>query len=105
MTAYQIIRDAILYKKIVRATYNGQQRLMCPHVLGRNKNGEYHALFYQFSGGSRKPLGPPGSSYNWRCCAVDQLTQVSSEAGQWRTASDHSRAQTCVVNIDVQVAG
>jgi len=103
MSAYSLIRQAILNKQVVVASYNGYRRQMCPHVLGM-KNGREHALFYQFAGGSSSGLGPPGSRNNWRCVFVDELTDVQVVDGTWHTAPNHSRPQSCVGEIDVEVA-
>lgn len=99
---YALIRDAILNKRQVIAVYNGHLREMCPHVLGR-KHGREQALFYQFAGTSSSGLGPPGSGENWRCIPVGKLTDVSVKEGPWHTAPTHSRPQTCVDEIDVDV--
>ena len=103
-TVYEIVRDAIVNKKIVRAIYDGHERIMCPHVLG-TKKGRPQALFYQFGGTSSSGLSPDGSPSNWRCLFLDLLEDVSSQDanGQWHTAPNHSRPQTCVDNIDVEV--
>jgi hypothetical protein len=102
---YQMIRQAIIDKDIVVATYHGHVREMCPHVIG-TKRGRAQALFYQFSGSSTIALAPDGSPSNWRCVIVDELTEVSvrKSTGEWHTASNYSRPQTCVDRIDVEVA-
>lgn len=100
---YMKIRDAILQKLIVTADYDGFFREMCPHVLGM-KNGKEHALFYQFGGGSRSGLAPNGSPANWRCIDILKLANVQTKQGTWATAANHSRPQTCVGDIDVEVA-
>ena len=99
---YSIIRRAIVNKEQVIATYNGHLREMCPHVLGK-KGGRDQALFYQFGGASSSGLGPAGSADNWRCIQVDKLTNVTTRKGPWYTAPNHSRPQTCVDQIDVEV--
>jgi hypothetical protein len=105
MTIYEIVRDAITNRKVVTATYRNRVRVMCPHVLG-TKRGRPQALFYQFAGESNSGLGPDGDPENWRCMFLDELSAVSSSdaAGPWHTAPNHSRPQTCVDAIDVEVA-
>jgi hypothetical protein len=102
---YQMIRQAIIDKDIVIATYHGHVREMCPHVVGM-KCGRAQALLYQFSGGSSIGLEPDGSPSNWRCVIVDELQDVSirQSLGEWHTASSYSRPQTCIDGIDVEVA-
>jgi hypothetical protein len=103
MSIYDLVRQAIQTKKVIKATYDGMVRWMCPHVIG-TKNGREHALFYQFAGKSKKGLGPPGSRHNWRCLFLDELSNVSVEDGIWHTAPNHSRPQSCVDEIDVEVS-
>jgi hypothetical protein len=102
MSPYELIKQAILQKQIVVATYRGHRRELCPHVLG-SKDGRAHCLFYQFGGGSKTKLGPPGSPDNWRCVFVSDLRQVEIMDGPWHTADNHSQNQTCVDHVDVQV--
>lgn len=101
-SVYEIVRDAIVNKKVVIATYDGYRREMCPHAIG-TKRGREQALFYQFGGESSSGLGPDGSPYNWRCIQLDRLTEVSSRPGSWHTAQNHTRRQTCIDWIDVEV--
>ncbi len=102
---YAVIRQAIIDREIVVASYRGHVREMCPHVIGK-KNGRAQALLYQFAGGSSGGLKPDGSPSNWRCLRVDELSEVSiqASAGEWHTASNYSTVQTCVEEIDVKVA-
>ena len=99
---YLKVRQAVLEKKQVYATYRGFKRELCPHVLG-TKGNSTQGLFYQFGGGSSTGLEPDGSGANWRCMLIDELTDVSVVDGEWHTAANHSRPQTCVDEIDVQV--
>ncbi len=100
---YQIIRQAILNKEIVVATYGGSERHLCPHVLGK-KNGEYRVLFYQFGGGSSRILGPDGSSTNWRCLPLSKLSKVGAYKGKWHTSRNNSRPQHCLDEIEIQAS-
>lgn len=100
---YSLIRQAIQNKEQVIATYQGHEREMCPHVLG-TKKGRQQALFYQFEGTSKSGLRPDGSPENWRCIFIDELENVRTREGPWHTAPNHSRPQTCVDQIDVEVA-
>lgn len=98
---YELIKQAVLNKQQVVATYRGHRREMCPHVLGL-KDGRLQALFYQFGGASSSGLGPDGSDENWRCIPVSGLGEVSVRAGDWHTAPTRWE-QTCVDVVDVEV--
>ena len=100
--AYQIVRQAIIDKNSISATYDGYPRELTPHVIG-TKRGVRHALFYQFGGQSSSGLGPVGSPSNWRCIDVDKLTDVRVIVGVFHTAPNHTRPQTCVDVIDAVV--
>lgn len=102
MNIYNLLRHAILNKQQVIATYNGYYREMCPHALG-TKNGKEHCLFYQFGGQSSSGPIIPGSENNWRCIPVSGLTNVSLRVGEWHTTYNHSKRQTCIDHVDVEV--
>lgn len=102
---YALIRQAIIDKNIITAAYHGHVREMCPHAIG-HKRGKRKALLYQFAGTSSSGLGPIGSQDNWRCVFVDELENVSVRVanGEWYTANDHSRRQTCIDDVETEVA-
>jgi hypothetical protein len=96
---YAVVRQAIIDKHQILATYKGHHREMCPHVIG-TKNGRQQALFFQFAGSSSTGL-PPGGE--WRCLPIDGLSEVISQPGEWYTGADHSQPQTCVDIVDVEI--
>lgn len=103
MDTYNLLKNAVLTKQQVIASYNGYRREMCPHALGL-KNGKEHCLFYQFAGQSSSGPIIPGSEKNWRCIPVSGLMDVSAREGQWHTSLNHSKKQTCIDNVDVEVS-
>jgi len=96
---YELLRYAAMRRQPVAAIYDGQPRLLCPHVGGR-KEGRRNVLCYQFGGGSNslESLSPVGKGV-WRCLAVERLSQVELYAGAWRTES-RSKRQTCIDEVD-----
>jgi hypothetical protein len=96
---YELLRLAAARRQAVAATYDGLPRLLCPHVLGR-KSGRLQAFFYQFGGSSSSglPVAPEGVG-EWRCLAVEKLSQVELRADAWHT-KPRSRRQTCVDEVD-----
>jgi len=103
MSNYELIRNAILGKQQVFAVYDTYRRELCPHAIG-TKNGRQQALFYQFGGsGSKGPVTPGGLS-NWRCIPIDGLSNITVQSGEWHTAANHSKAQTCIDNIDIEIS-
>jgi hypothetical protein len=102
-TNYITIKNAIVNKHQVVATYQGHVREMCPHVIGL-KNGREQAFFYQFGGTSRSGQIVPGSPSNWRCIPVDDLSDLTTRPGSWHSCNNHSTKQTCVDDVDVEVS-
>jgi hypothetical protein len=97
---YRIVRAAVVSRRPIAAVYHDRPRLFCPHRLGRNKEGQRRVLCYQFGGESESGLSPVGSPDNWRCIAVDKLRHVELLEGMWRTAPNHSRPASCIVDAD-----
>jgi hypothetical protein len=96
---YQLFRQAIIERKQISCTYNGLPREICPHVVGTT-DGREQALSFQFAGKSSQGL-PPGGE--WRCMKLALVSNAVIKDGAWHTAPNHSRPQTCVKQIDVEV--
>jgi hypothetical protein len=102
---YKLVRSAVVGKRPMAASYRGRHRLLCPHRLGWNLKKQSRALCYQYGGDSERGLAPAGSPANWRCMAVDELSEVNLLEDVWRTAPNHSRPQTCITEADVDAEG
>ena len=98
---YQLIWMAVANKKPVEARYQGRPRLFCPHRLGWNRERQLRVLCYQYGGESKSGLQPMGSPANWRCVALEKLSRVKLLEDAWRTAPNHSRPASCVVEADI----
>jgi hypothetical protein len=83
------------------AMYKDRPRLFCPHRLGRNGAKQLRVLCYQYGGESESGLAPIGSPDNWRCIVLEKLRNVELLDGSWKTAPNHSRPATCVVDADI----
>ena len=100
---YRLIWAAVANKQPMRAIYKDRPRLFCPHRLGRNQAGQRRVLCYQYGGESESGLAPMGSPANWRCVVLEKLRAVELLEGSWKTAPNHSRPGTCVIEADVDV--
>jgi len=96
---YELLRYAAARRQPVAATYDGQPRLLCPHVGGR-KSSRLHVFCYQFGGSSNsiEPLAAEGRGV-WRCLAVEKLSQVELRTGAWHT-EPRCPQQTCIDEVD-----
>ena len=98
---YDLVGAAVANKRPIRAIYKERSRLFCPHRLGRNQAGQRRVLCYQYGGESESGLAPMGSPANWRCIVLEKLRAVELLEGSWKTAPNHSRPATCVVEADI----
>ena len=98
---YRLIWTAIANKQPISAIYKERYRLFCPHRLGRNRLGQPRVLCYQYGGESETGLAPIGSPENWRCVIFEKLRRVELVNDSWRTAPNHSRPATCVIEADI----
>jgi hypothetical protein len=58
-------------------------------------------LCYQYGGESESGLQTAGSPANWRCVILEKLNQVKLLEDTWRTAPNHSRPTSCVIDADI----
>ena len=94
---YALFREAILAERQVTCSYDGRIRELCPHIIGRNRNGEEVVLAWQFAGQSS------GRLPQWRCLRLANVRDVSSRDGPWHEGGSHRSEQTCVSDIDLDV--
>ena len=99
---YRVVWTAISNKKPIEAGYDGRRRLLCPHRWPELAEGAVlRVLCYQYGGGSQSGLEISGSPANWRCLVVEKLSNVKLLDEGWRTAPNHSRPASCVVEADI----
>jgi len=98
---YRLVWAAVADKQPIEAVYQGRLRLLCPHRLGRNREGRLRVLCYQYGGDSGSGLQPVGAPENWRCMALEKLSRVKLMEDAWRTAPNHSRPTSCVAEADI----
>jgi hypothetical protein len=98
---YRLIWTAVEHRCPMAAVYKDRHRLICPHRLGRNRQGQLRVLCYQYGGESESGLQPVGSEANWRCIAIERLSAVELLEGSWHTAPNHSRPASCIADADI----
>jgi len=98
---YRLVWTAVAKKRPIESIYDKRLRLFCPHRLGRNRAGELRVLCYQYGGESKSGLEAAGSPANWRCTALEKFSRVKLLQDAWRTAPNHSRPASCVIDADL----
>lgn len=85
-----------------RRHLQGPSPAVLPARLGRNRAQQLRVLCYQYGGGEGESgLVPLGSPENWRCVVLEKLRKVELLDGSWKTAPNHSRPATCVIEADI----
>jgi len=94
---YALFRAAILAERQVICSYDGRTRELCPHIIGRNRNGEEVVLAWQFAGQSS------GKLPQWRCLRLANVGEARTREGRWYEGGSHRTEQTCVSDIDLDI--
>src|SRR5579883_2807742 len=66
--------------------------------IGPQSPGRASRTLLPIRRGQRERLGAPK---NWRCVIFEKLRRVDLVNDSWRTAPNHSRPATCVVEADI----
>jgi hypothetical protein len=85
-----IIRQAILDRRPLGATYDGAPLSFSPHVLGRDKRGVRRVLAFQH-----------GVAARWRCLRLKRLKRLTPAGEDWRSGHGPYRQHACVVRVEV----
>ncbi len=77
MNVYETLRMAVLSKKPCKISVLGEpERKVCPYLISKSNKGEEYVLYYQYGGYSSSGLEEDGSSANWRCSRVSDITSA-----------------------------
>jgi hypothetical protein len=101
--AWSILARALTERRPVRARYHGQERLLCPHLLGW-KNGRAKVLAYQAGGATSHGPLPAIAEQRWRSLFVDQIeAAVIVTDLPWESATNYSQRSNCVDRLELAV--
>jgi hypothetical protein len=100
----RLIRTAILERHALRVIYDGLERVLCPQILGRNKNGQARILCLQVGGQSESGLRHQDGQGDWRCLALDKVSGVERVVATWQTGGDSVRRPNCIDQIELEVS-
>lgn len=101
----RLIRAAIMGKRPLRASYDGRVRLLCPHMLGRNREGRVRILCLQIGGESASGLQRKEGDGDWRCLALEKFSSVALAEAAWQTAGRSLHRPKCIDQIELEVTG
>jgi hypothetical protein len=107
MNIYQTLRTGIVSLRPCKISKAGEpERKVCPYLIGKSSEGVVNVLFYQFEGYSRRGLREDGSSANWRCSRVSDITNAEIIDEPWHEPTQKPKTRgSCVVSIDAEVKG
>ena len=98
--AYRRFWRAVRAHQQITCIYGGHDRVVCPIILGYSGDGQEAVFAFQIGGGSTKKLPPAG---DWRCFHLADVTDISLRSGEWQSGTRHTRPQSCVRYVDVDV--
>ena len=99
-----VIKRAMLAKLPVSVLYEGSERLLCPYMVGRNKEGQLRMLCLQYAGPSQSGLQHKHGGGDWRCFNLDKISGVQLVFGQpWLTVPSALARPKCLDQIEMQV--
>ena len=90
-------------KVSLRAIYDGGVRLLCPHMLGRNREGLVRILCLQIGGESASGLQRKEGQGDWRCLALERFSSVERAEVVWQSAVSSLRRPKCIDQIELEV--
>jgi hypothetical protein len=99
----RLIRAAIRGRHTLRAIYDGKVRLLCPHMLGRNREGQVRVLCLQVGGESASRLQRKEGAGDWRCMALEKFSSVAVAEAAWQTAGSSLRRPKCIEQMELEV--
>jgi hypothetical protein len=99
----RLIRASIVEKFPLRAVYDGGVRLLCPQMLGRNREGDVRIVCLQIGGESARGLRHTDGQGDWRCLALEKFSSVERVEAAWRTATKSSRRPKCLDQVELEV--
>jgi len=107
MGVYDNLKRAIHAKKPCIVSKPGEPpRKACPFRLGKSGKGEMNVMYYQYDGYTSRAGGlqPDGSSENWRCNHVADLSSAEVIDEPWHEPIQKSKTRgKCVVYDYVEV--
>lgn len=99
-----VIRAALVERTPLRAVYGGRERLLCPHMVGRNKDGQVRVLCLQIGGDSASGLQQDTEGRgDWRCLALEKFSGVEPTAAVWQSTSNSLRPPKCMDHVELSV--
>ncbi|MGH9267978.1 MAG: WYL domain-containing protein [Acidimicrobiales bacterium] len=100
--AWDLLAQAVIDRRTVRAAYHGHERLLCPHQLGW-KNGRARVLSYQAAGSTSG--GPLNADHHqrWRWMFVDEIEDAAITDDRWQSAPNYRPGGTGIDVIEVAV--
>lgn len=101
----RLIRAAIMEKRALRASYDGRERLLCPYMLGRNREGRVRILCLQIGGESASGLRRKEGDGDWRCLALEKFGGVALAEAAWQTPPIPLRRPNCIDQVELEVTG
>lgn len=95
------IRQSLINRKTVRVSYDDGERVVCPYMIGRNREGRVRVLCLQLAGTSATGLEQRAGAGDWRCLALEKISRVDPLALPWRVAESAVQRPKCIDHVEL----
>ena len=96
----RVFRSAMVTRTPLRVAYDGRDRVVCPQMLGRSREGQVRVLCLRIAGES--VTGLREGREDWRCLALEKCSHAEPTEGVWRTASSSPRLPNCIAQVELE---
>ena len=95
------IRRSLIDRKPVRVIYDGGERVVCPYMIGRSREGWVRVLCLQLAGASVTGLEQRAGAGDWRCLALEKIRSVEAVALPWTSAGGAVERPKCIDQVEL----
>jgi len=96
---YKTLWRAVRQRKQISCVFEGRYREACPIILGYSSDGRERVLVFQIGGQTRPGSKLPG----WRSFRLAGVHDLKLRDGPWAEGASHTRTQSHIRFVDVDV--
>jgi len=100
--AWAVLEQAIAHRRSISVCYHNQQRLFCPHALGR-KAGRAKLLAYQPEPATTHSATATDPPQPWRSLFVDEIKDPAITDHAWQTADNYTPDCNNIDEVEIDV--
>jgi hypothetical protein len=95
-SAYQLLREAIIGRRSLRANYRDYFRMFCPYMLGTDLEGDRAVIVFQYDGGQPGGLPALGLWHTWK---VAKMHSIGLAGDRWRCGELGDAPRLAIIDV------